>query len=399
MTSSSSERKRCLKILFVIDSLGAGGAERSLQELLPWLTEARITPIVACFRRRNDGVEDNVLGRIDIRSLEGLSRPAQMRALRRIAVNERVDLVHVTLFEASVFGRPAFAGTGIPVLTSLVTTPFDDSKLRHDPHLDAKRVALVRLLEATSGWLFSDHFHAITAAVKDAAASKLFIPPDRISVVHRGRDGVRLGRRTPERRRKVRDALALSEDDFVFLVAARGDVPKGVSIALAAFGEIHAKLPNAVLVWAGRDGNAGKAISAALRDLPASARVMRLGHRNDVPDLMTAADIYVLPSLWEGLGCVVLEAMALELPVVASDLPAVREVVGPDGAEFAPPADFKALGSAMLSLALSAPQRSKLAERGRVTFERSFTLERSARKMLELFEHVAGRAQARRAPG
>ncbi len=377
-----------MKILFIIDSLGAGGAERSLQELLPWLSEHRIEPVVACFHRRSDGVENSVVGRVDVRSLDGLSRPAQVRALRRIAVHERVDLIHTTLFEAAVFGRPAFVGTGVPILTSLVTMPFDASKIRHDPHLNAVKLNAVRALEVGTGWLFADHFHAITQAVKDAAVDKLLIPPTRISVVHRGRDRQRLGLPSAERRAAVRARLGLSNDEFVFLVAARGDVPKGVSFAISAFGRAQSQHRRLALIWAGRDGNAHRAIDSAIATLPPGCRLLRLGHRHDVPDLMVAADVYVLPSLWEGLGCVVLEAMALDLPIIASDLPAVREVLH-DDAWFVPPADDAALSARMLELARNPSLSPLVAGRARERFESSFTLEKSARSMIELFERVA----------
>jgi glycosyltransferase involved in cell wall biosynthesis len=237
--------------------------------------------------------------------------------------------------------------------------------------------------------LFADHFHAISQAVKDAAIKRLLIPRRRISVIHRGRDAVRLGRRSEARRREVRQRLGLADDSFVFLAAARADVPKGVAYAVSAFQSVAMAMPNAVLILAGRDGNASKSVDAALHALPATARVCRLGHRDDVPDLMAAADVYLLPSLWEGLGCVVLEAMALELPVIASDLPAVREVMGHDGAVFVPAADSRALATAMIELAASTEQRRQLAIRGRATFEASFTLEKSARGMLDLFEQTA----------
>jgi glycosyltransferase involved in cell wall biosynthesis len=85
------------------------------------------------------------------------------------------------------------------------------------------------------------------------------------------------------------------------------------------------------MVIAGRDGNATNSLQALARELDIVDRVQFLGHRSDVADLMVAADVFVFPSLWEGLGGVLIEALALEVPIVSSDLDATREVLGGKG--------------------------------------------------------------------
>lgn len=374
-----------MKILFVVDTLGAGGAERSLQELLPAFSAAGEQVVVACFHRRAEGVEDLVRSNHDLRVLSGSSRLAQMAELRRLVRQERIDLVHTTLFEADVFGRTAIAGCGVPIVTSLVNMPYEPARLEHDPNVNAHKLLAVRGLEVLTG-LLADHFHAITEAVKDAAARHLYIPRRKITVIHRGRDPKRLGRRTEQRRREVRRALGVSDDAFVVLNAARREFQKGQRVLLEAVEKLE--IDDLVLWIAGREGNASEQL-ASLARRPAIGRVTRfLGHRDDVPDLMAAADVFALPSLWEGLGCVVLEAMALELPVVASDLPPVREVVG-DSALLVPPGDPGALAEAITRLARDRALADRLRSAARSRFENRFTLDQSAQAMLELFQRVA----------
>jgi len=104
---------------------------------------------------------------------------------------------------------------------------------------------------------------------------------------------------------------------------------------------------------------------------------------------MAAADAFALPSLWEGLGCVLIEALALELPIVASDLEPVREVVTRDvTALLAAPGSSEALASALLDLAKEPARRERLARAGRLAFEHSFTLQQSARGMLGIFQQA-----------
>ena len=115
-----------------------------------------------------------------------------------------------------------------------------------------------------------------------------------------------------------------------------------------------------------------------------------LGHRDDAPEVLAAADVFVFPSLYEGLGGALIEAMALGLPIVASDLPAIREVVEPgSNALLVEPGSPADLADAIVALADDPERRRRMGARSRAIFEDRFTLERSARRMLDLFERVA----------
>jgi glycosyltransferase involved in cell wall biosynthesis len=385
-----------MRILFLIDSRidspGVGGAETSLRQMIPYFRGAGIEPVVVCFRTRGaevDGEKDN--GYVSY-FLDGLSRVQQMREIRRILHDERIDLMHTTLFQADVFGRTAAAGTGVPVVTSLVTIPYDGARIEHDKPATRTKLAVARFVEAMTGVLFADHFHAITQAVKDASVSALRVPENRTTVVYRGRDAQRLGRRSPERRRRVRERLGVSDETFLVLNAGRQDYPKGQTVLLEAMEPLLAREPNALLVIAGRDGAATPELQELMKRKRLNGSVRFLGHRSDVPDLMAAADTFALSSLWEGLACVNIEALALEAPIVASDLPAVREVLdGGVAGILVPPRDPQALAQGLVRIRREAGLGEELARRGRRRFEELFTLERSAQGMIDIYERVARR--------
>jgi len=379
-----------MKALFIVDTLGAGGAERSLQELLPLFRARGVDPIVACFHTREEGVERLVLREHDVRILPGRNRLAKMRALRELAKTERVELAHTTLFEADVFGRSALGGCKVPIVTSLVNMPYEPVRLANDPNVDRKRLALARALEIATGRLFADHFHAITQAVKDSAVERLWIPPQKITVVHRGRDAVRLGRRSPERRERARRELGVAADAFVILNVARQEFQKGQRHLIEAFARMRQEQPKAELLIAGRTGNASKSLADAARTAGPGLRF--LGHRDDVPELMAAADVFVLPSLWEGLGGVLIEAMALELPIVASDLPPTREVLA-DGARglLVAAGNDAGLAQALARLGRDRALGEGLSRAGRRAFEQDFTIEASAERLLGVFERTLSR--------
>lgn len=383
-----------MRILFIvdcrIDSPGVGGAERSLREMLPYFRKAGIEPVVACFLRRGDEVDGEKDPEYPVYFLDGLSRVEQVRELRRVMRTERVDLVHTTLFQADIFGRVATAGTGIPVVTSLVNMPYEAARLEHDKNSNRRKLAAVRLLETATGLMFADHFHAITQAVKDAAVTNWRVPPDRTTVVYRGRDEERLGRRSEQRRRRVRESLGVPEDTFLILNAGRQEYQKGQFVLLEAMEPLLEREPDALLLIAGRSGNATARLEEALQRKRVRDRVRFLGHRSDLPDLMVAADVFALSSFWEGLGCVNIEALALEVPIVASDIAPVREVVD-DGAAglLFPPGSAPELARQLMRIRREPGLADAIRARGRSRFEDVFTLERSARGMVDIFERAA----------
>jgi len=382
-----------VKVIAVIDGLWIGGSERSLAEVLPHLRRAGIEPIVVVLRRCQEGVEREVLAEgFDVRPLPQGGWLARISALRRMIRAERPALIHTSLWKANQTARLAAVGLGVPVLTSLVNIPHDPARRAAESHLKTWRVALVRAFDRFTSRFLTDHFHAVSRAARDAAISNLGVKTTRITVVERGRDLGRLGRPSPERRRRAREALGLADDVEAVINVGRIEPTKGQRFLLEAIAELRARRPRLELLIAGRPGLA----SAELDDLRASLglddAVHFLGHRDDVPELLAAADIFVLPSISEGFPGVVLEAMALGLPVVASALPSVHEIVEPEAsARWVEPGSARELARVIGDLLDDPELRQRFGERGRQIFEERFTLEKSARRMVELYRRLARR--------
>lgn len=379
------------RVYYVIDSLGAGGAERSLAELLPFFLDAGLQVTLVCLKRRDIGFEADIrpLG-CDLRFLPPGPWWKKVGALRTLIIADRPDLVHTTLFGASVIGRLAAAGTRIPVLTSLVNTTYDQAH-RSNPGVSALRLRVVQAVDSVTAGFMTTHFHAISEAVKISAVEALGLHADRITVIERGRTRDRLGHATPERRRQARQSLGLAPDAEVLLNVARQEYQKGQRHLLEAVAPLLRQYPKLVLLVVGRPGRASAELQALAEKLQLGDRVRFLGHRSDVPELLAAADIFVFPSLYEGLGGAVLEAMAMSLPVVASDIPALREATGDGGcALLVKPADADALRAAIDRLLRDPALREGLGAQGVTTFEEKFGIERSARRMIELYRTLAG---------
>jgi len=383
-----------MRVLIVINGLGTGGAQRSLAEMLPGYAERGVEATVACFQRMAEGVQDAVIADgHDVRFIEDGSTLGRVRALRRLVLTEDIDLIHTQLFEANLAGRFAAVGLDVPVLTSLVNTDYATVRV-NDPNVARYKLRSARFIDAWTGRLLTDHFHAISHAVKDGAVATLGIDPRRVTVVERGRDPDRLGAPSPERKSAARKTLGLAPDAPVLTSVGRQEFQKGQVHLLRAMALLREQVPNIALLLAGREGHATEELQMEYRRLSLEGTAHLLGHRDDVPELLAAADLFVFPSLYEGIAGAVIEAMALGLPVVASDIPAMREVLVPgENAVLVTPSDPESLADVVKRLLDAPDQIERFGERSRHRFEDRFMLDRAVDRMVALYDEVAARGR------
>jgi glycosyltransferase involved in cell wall biosynthesis len=382
-------RESQLSVLYVIDSLGTGGSERSLAELLGPLAREGVRPVVAALSRRPHGVEHQVLeAGFDVRFIRAATRLGRIRAVRSLVATERPHLVHTTLFESDVAGRVGAAGRGVPVVSSLVNTSYDPVRLR-DPNVRATRLRLARMIDGWTARHLTTHFHAVTRAVMKAAVRDLSIAAERITVIERGRDPARLGVLDPVRREGARKRLGLSPNDQVLVSVGRQEFQKGQRYLVEAMAELSRVRQDAVLLIAGRQGHATEELERLWRETELGDRVRFLGFIEDVPEILAAADLFVLPSLYEGLPGALIEAMASGLPIVATEIDATLEVLEPGrNAILVPPASASHLAGAVLRLLREEDTRRGFGLRSRAIFEERFTLDTSVRRMVAMYEGV-----------
>jgi glycosyltransferase involved in cell wall biosynthesis len=378
-----------VRVLHVINGLGAGGAERSLSELLPLLRDAGVDSAVACLWRRPEGVHDSVAAGGFPVHVVGSQKALAVRRLRGLINGWRPDVVHTTIFESDVLGRVAAAGTPATVLTSLVNTTYDGVRVA-DAGLNPAKLFAVKTIDAWTARHLTDHYHAITGAVRDSAVQHLGVPAERVSVIERGRDLGRLGDPSPSRRRRIRAALGLPDDAQVVLNVGRQEPQKAHRTLLEAAAKLIPSRPRLTLLQAGRAGKSTPELERAVDELGLADHVHFLGHREDVGDLHAAADVFAFPSVYEGLGGSVLEAMAMRTPIVVSDAPALVEVVERGrGGLVVPVGDSSALATSIAQL-LDEPETARaLSEQAHEIFLDRFTIERSAERMVQLYRRIA----------
>ena len=248
-------------------------------------------------------------------------------AIHRLVRRLDPDIVHSVLWYADIPCRLALAGRrSVCSVTSWANTPYVRARVESG---SARWLPLqvTRLIDATTTALGVDLVHAVTPGVAEANRSALRISSEKVVVVHRGRGRDELGDFSEERRTKIRRSIELPSGAEMVLCVGRQERQKNLPLAIRAFAEIAAHREGALLCLAGHDGGDSSQIQDLVSELDLGDRVRFLGHRDDVADLLCAADVFVMSSWFEGAAGAVIEAFGLDCPVVATDVAGLRGVV------------------------------------------------------------------------
>lgn len=193
----------------------------------------------------------------------------------------------------------------------------------------------------------------------------------------------------------LRKELGIAPDEVVFTCVARFAPQKAHDVLLKAFDVARQRAGGEKLrlLLVGDDpfGDGRHKAEAIARELDLGERAIFAGIRRDVPALLAASDVFVMSSLWEGLGLVFLESMATGIPVLSTRVSAVPEVVE-DGRTglLVPPSDVQALAEAMGRLGQDADLRSRLGAEGRSVVRKKFALGRMVEETLAVYSQLQG---------
>jgi glycosyltransferase involved in cell wall biosynthesis len=378
-----------VRVLYVIDSLRRSGAELSLASVAEPLIAQGIELEVAHLHDRAGVGPELVRAGATLHSLAGAGgRAGWVRRCRHLVRDLGPDLVHTTLFEADQVGRIAARSCGVPVVSSLVGIRYGDEH-RSNPAVRLSRLRAAQAVDVLSARLVR-RFHAVSAAVAEVMGPRLRIAPDKIEVVHRGRDPELLGVRSHERRTRARSRLGVSATQPLVLSVARHEHVKGLDVLIAAAALLRDRTPDVAVLVAGPEAAATPVLRHLIEHDALDGTVRLLGVRDDISDLMCAADVVVVPSRSEGFPNVVVEAMALEAPLVASDLDSVREILGPtDEVRLVRAGQVDDLASALAAVLDHRPETGALRRR----YLERFTVSSSARAMVGFYERALSAAR------
>ncbi len=216
------------------------------------------------------------------------------------------------------------------------------------------------------------------------------LPSQLLRVVH---DGVEPARVRSGSRQRGRRSLGLADDQPLLLTVARLTRAKGHEFLLSALPEVIESRPGACVALVG-DGELTRTLTAQARRLGVDSRVRFLGYRDDVPDLIQAADLFVFPSHTEGLGSTLIDVMLAGRAIVTTTGGGIPDLTGSDDphaepvAWTVPPRDARALARAILEALHYPHERAAREARALARAERLFTAERMVDSTLALYREV-----------
>ena len=275
--------------------------------------------------------------------------PAGLLRLRNLLVKEKPDILHTHLSSATLSGTIAARMARIP------------------------SVATVHGMNRRYTYSYADKVIAVSEAGKlDLVAQGL--AENRVLVAHNGIPIPSLP--TAEDKLAAKKKLGLPPDALVMGSVTRLAIGKGINDALDAFAGLRKDFPKLQLVLAG-EGNCMQSLQEQARALQLEDQVHFLGYRGNVIEVLSAFDLFVLPSHSEGLPLCILEAMALEIPIVATDVGGIPEVVDSTCGILVPVKDPVALATACGTILGDSEKRVSMGIQARRRAEQSFSLEAS----------------------
>jgi glycosyltransferase involved in cell wall biosynthesis len=324
--NSSPDSEKIVKVLYLIDTLETGGSEQSLLNILSRFKQVK--PLV-CHVYPGETLKPAFeAAGIPVISLNMPGRYNFRRAIDQVTKllrAEQPDLLHTTLFRADVIGRAAGRLTRLPVLSSFINEPYHPDRwatISTTKRLKLKAVQLIDRL--TARW--ACHFIAVSEPTRAANCRALGIPPEKVTVIYRGRDPQPFLNVSAQARRHHRLALGLPLEAPILLNVARLLQRKGQNELIQAMPLVLQKFPQAQLLIAG-EGHDRPMLEATIKDLGLDHAVRLPGRRDDIPELLHLADLFVFPSYYEGHPGSLVEAMLAARPIVASDIPVHREAI------------------------------------------------------------------------
>lgn len=377
-----NRREPPLRVGFLIDTLAPGaGTENQLILLLRRLDRSRITPFLCCLwddpalAALGTGCPVTVLG------FHRLWSPAGFRgvlALRAWIRRERLAVLVTFFRDANLVGSLGSRGLRVKVVSNRRNIG------RGYWHSRWELWKLRRLNRMAAGFI------ANSRAVRDYTRDAEGIDADRIDVVANAVDTDRFRPADPEERRRLRREHGLPETGLLAGCVANLRPIKGVDVLVEAWGRVAAAGTEAGLVLLG-DGPDRARLQARAEALGIGSRVRFLGTRHDVPELLRAMDLAVLPSRGEGFSNALLEYMASGLPSVATAVGGNPELLDSPGlGRIVPPEDPGALAAAVLEMAASPELRARMGRAARERVREHHAVDVVLARWVEVLERRAG---------
>ena len=373
LTMQNDSRK--LKIVHLVTSLEVGGAQHNMLLGLPNLDPSRYKHILISIMDRMQMKQQFQKADIEVYSL-GLSKKTDLAValrLRSLLKSIRPDILHTYLIHGNVLGRIVGRLVGVPTIIGSELTIGQAGRLgRFATKLTNPLTDAVEVNSETGG---------------KSVSADLGVPKSKIEVVLPGLDldafSVTVQQST------VRTELDVEDSEHLVLFVGRLRPVKGVEYGIRAFAKALEQNPNMKLALVG-EGDQRNQLESLSTELGIENNVRFLGARKDLPNVFSACDSVIMPSLNEGFPRVAIEAMASSKPVIATRVGGVPEAIidGQSGI-LVPSKDVEAMAKAIVNIATNSELSNRLGLAARQRTEQRFTASNYVARLDEMYTRLA----------
>lgn len=368
-----------LKILQLITELDVGGAEKVLLSLVKKLNRDKYMVMVAYLKGEGRLAEDFRNAGIEVFDLRMRNRMASGAVIRlyRLLKRENIKILHTHLIQADICGFLAGKMAGVPVIIST----------KHNPDEFRKRRSIPVWLDGIFANR-SDKIIAVSNAVRDFLIKWERISEDKFTVIHNGVDLDDFNLKESASATSItakKKELGIDSSSQVVGSIGRLDEQKGHRFFLEAIPEILKRVQRVKFLIVG-DGPLRSKLEKLSEKLKISQNVIFTGIRHDVPEILAIMDVFVLPSIFEGFGIVLLEAMAMERAVVASKVGGIPEIVD-DGLTgiLIKPANPPEIANSVITLLKNPEKAKQIGETGRKRVKETFSADSMVKRVETLY--------------
>jgi glycosyltransferase involved in cell wall biosynthesis len=379
MPDLNKEGPKKIKVLYVFAALPVGGAEELLYNQVAGLDKNLFTPLVCVISEKGpigELIEKLGIPVIPLHRMKSNRFDWKIiRDIYRIIKRENIDLVHTQLYDGNKYGRLAAFLAKVPGIVSSYLNVYSRRRIKY--HL--------------INWALSFTNHRIIAcsqAVKESAVHYDRISPDKFVVIYNCIDPSKFKRDSDTL--KIREKFGVRPDDFLLGVIARLEEQKGHIYLLEALGQLIPKYPRIKCLVIG-DGKLRHSLEKKTEQMGLSSSILFVGTQKPTTPILNILDLFLLPSLWEGLSLAMLEAMAMGTPVLATAVGGAAEIIrsGENGI-LIPPRDVAGLVSSIQDAIMNPSKYLAMGGKGKETFYQNFTKAHHITMLQNLYLEILG---------
>lgn len=365
---------RKIRVLQLVDDLKVGGLEQIIYDIATKLDQNKYRVSVWCFGRGGEIADRLKENRVDVKfiNIDSYYNILNILKLAILVKKYEPDIIHSHTYFSNTIGRIAGIISRVPVMISHVHNVYSNYSKRN--------LLIERLLSN-----YTDKVICCSEAVRNFVLKYEKINMHKTVIIYNG-----VNHREIQRSQDIsylREFLGIYKNVITIICVASLTEKKGHEYLLKAILEIEKEFQKLKFIIVG-DGPLKKRLKNLAEELNIQDLVIFTGIRNDIPNLLKIADIFVLPSLTEGLPLAAIEAMSVGLPVVATAVGGVPEIIK-DGITgyLVPPKNPKALGNTILNLIKDKKNMEKVGLNGKKVIIENFTTEKMINKLEKLYVH------------